>query len=94
MSKVEGDGSGGGPAGGAGVEEEVMWKDGLLAGGWGVEVLDICDGEVVVLRQAGRDACVDGVKSEDAGRAGECMAGGDQDSWKAAWSWCLGSERK
>ena len=45
MSKVEGDGSGGGPAGGgAGVEDEVMWKDGLLAGGWGVEVLDICDG--------------------------------------------------
>ena len=42
MSKVEGDGRGGGPAGvGAGVEEEVMWKDGLFTGSWGVEVLDI-----------------------------------------------------
>jgi len=36
--------------------------------------------------EAGWAGCVDGVKSEDVGRAGECMAGGDQDSWKAAWS--------
>lgn len=41
MSKVEGDGSGGGPVGGGAGVEEVMWKDELLAGGWGVEVLDI-----------------------------------------------------
>ena len=34
-------------------------------------------------------------RGEVAGRGtGECMAGGDRDSWKAAWSWYLGSERK
>lgn len=43
--------------------------------------------------EAGWAGCVDGVKSEDAGRAEECM-GGDRDSWEAAWSWYLGSERK
>lgn len=45
MSKVDGDGSEGGPAGGGAGVEEVIWKDELLAGGWGVEVLDIATAE-------------------------------------------------
>lgn len=38
----------------------------------------------VVLRQAGRDVWT--------GRTRDAL-GGDWDSWKAAWSWYLGSER-
>lgn len=30
--------------------------------------------------EAGWAGCVDGVKPQDAGRAGECMAGGDRES--------------